>query len=374
MAHAIARGYVAPVDSAALACLPALSGVEAEPLWRAVVGRGLPLPLAIHTTPAGRIALIVLPLSVAEVYTERARLRQLIARSLEQAECMGARVVSLTGLIPSATALAGDVLPDRADGLPRLTTGHATTVSAVVLMLADGLERAQLDLSQEALAIVGMGSIGSATLELALQTLSAPARLLLCDIYQSRQRLESIAARIRARLGIPVELSLAEGASVPDEVYEARVLVGATNVPNVLDVRRLRPGTVLIDDSAPHCFDVEQARLRGEREGDLLICEGGVVRCPQPLTHRLFLPTSARSASPKLTGGALGKQAFSPTQIMGCVRSAALSAGPQALPCTVGPVALTDALSHYRALRSLGFRAPPPQVDGWAPRGTAAPR
>jgi len=159
------------------------------------------------------------------------------------------------------------------------------------------------------------------------------------------------------------EVALRISHAVSERVYEARVVVGATNVPNVLDVNRLKPGSVLIDDSAPHCFDVAQAALRLQQQGDLVVSEGGLVRSPTVLSHRVFLPKRARQGAELLITRTLRQQAFAEDQIMGCVLSSALSAGSLALPCSVGPVIAGDALAHYHALRALHFAAPVPQCD-----------
>jgi hypothetical protein len=362
LCHAVTRGYLPPVDGAAIACLPDLPDAVRLALEQTVFRSGKPVALARHETPVGSIALIVLPLRAREVYSERARLRTLCGQALEEAARVGAGVVSLTGMIPSATRLGLDV--ERSDPrLPEITTGHATTVSAVVMMLADGLQHAGVDLSRETLACVGVGSIGAAALQLALRVLPKPERILLCDVFQAKPRLDALAESISRQHDVEVEVAIGDADSVSDRVYTARVVVGATNVPNVLDPRRLRSNSILIDDSAPHCFDVALARERWQSSGDLSISEGGLVRSPERLRHRLFLPASIRDRTASLLTSTLRQQAFAPDQIMGCVLSSALSARADALPRTLGPVDPADALTHYHALRALRFTAPPPQCD-----------
>lgn len=360
--HAVTRGFLPPVDGAAIACLPELPDAVRAALEHTVFRSGKPVALACHETPVGSIALIVLPLRARDVYSDRGRLRTLCNLALEEAARVGAAVVSLTGLIPSATRLGLDLLHTDSR-LPEITTGHATTVSAVVMMLSDGLDSAGVDLSRETLACVGVGSIGAAALQLALRVLPEPRRILLSDVFQAKARLEALAESISSNFDVEVELAIGNADSVSDEVYSARVIVGATNVPNVLDARRLRPSSILIDDSAPHCFDVAVARARWESAGDLLISEGGLVRSPERLSHRLFLPASIRDRTASLLTGTLRQQAFAPDQIMGCVLSSALSARAEPLPRTLGVVDPADALEHYEALRALRFTAPPPQCD-----------
>lgn len=361
MSHAVARGYVPAVDAAALTCLPVLPDSSLAVLKRPVFADDRAVALARHETSVGSIATIVLPIAANAVYAEKERLGRLVRSGFEEADRVGARVVSLTGLIPSATNLGRDL--DLGDRLPSMTTGHATTVSAVVMMLADAIAAAGLDLGAETLAFVGVGSIGAATVRLALTVLPKPRRVLLCDVYHSQPRVEQLAREVNEAFDLPVDVAIGSPSAVSELVYGARIVVGATNVPNVLDVTRLLPGSVLIDDSAPHCFDVAVAAARVESRGDLVVSEGGLVRSPTRLDHRVFLPKRARHGAELLITSTLRQQAFAADQVMGCVLSAALSAGTPALPVTVGAVSPHDALTHYQALRALGFSAPPPQCD-----------
>jgi len=68
------------------------------------------------------------------------------------------------------------------------------------------------------------------------------------------------------------------GPSIPDELYECTFIVGATNVPNVYDVFKAKPGTILVDDSFPHCFDSHKAFQRFNERSDVLFSEGGPIR------------------------------------------------------------------------------------------------
>ena len=228
------------------------------------------------------------------------------------------------------------------------------------MTLRAALAHARVSLERETLACVGVGSIGSASLDLALRVLPAPARLVLCDLFSSRTQLERVAQTLAARHDIEIELAFSAPGEVSNAVYDARVVLGATNVPDVLDVARLRPGTVLVDDSAPHCFSVAQARARIAESGDLFVSEGGLVRSPAPLQHRLFLPQVAGTQLDVLISSVLKQQAFASQQLMGCVLSSALSA-TRGCSRTLGPVEAENAFEHYEALVRLGFGAPDAQ-------------
>src|SRR5439155_610296 len=78
-----------------------------------------------------------------------------------------------------------------------------------------------------------------------------------------------------------------------DAAYSATLLVGATNVPDVVDVARLAPGTLVVDDSFPPCLSVPAAAARLRTRGDLLFTAGGFVRAPGRITRAIALPPPA---------------------------------------------------------------------------------
>jgi hypothetical protein len=138
-------------------------------------------------------------------------------------------------------------------------------------------------------------------------------------------------------------------------LYDATLIIGATNAPEVLDVGQLRPGTLIVDDSAPHCFTLPLAIERAQRQRDILYTEGGVLRAPEPLRQVRYVPrlledtldqTLLRSFEPS-----------DPHEITGCILSSILSARIEHLTPTIGLVDAKRALDDYRALEDLGFEA-----------------
>ena len=132
-----ATGEGAPVDAAAVGSLPSELLVRTG-LSRDEVIHGwydnLPTLTAILETSWGRIAVIRLPRFSTELYNDKADIVGVIVEALEIAGRLGARTVSLTGLIPSATdygRAVAEAISGRHD-LPLISTGHATTVATVV--------------------------------------------------------------------------------------------------------------------------------------------------------------------------------------------------------------------------------------------------
>src|SRR5439155_18327306 len=211
--------------------------------------------------------------------------------AVQVASCIGAQVVSLTGLLPSATDYGAALVRYLGDRIePRISNGHGTTIAAVGLSIEAALAAAGRPMCRERVGVLGLGSIGRGTLELVLRCMSAPAALILCDVHRQRESLDAIAGRVRM-LGFqgPVHVVTSAG-PVPDDFYGATLIVGATNAATVLDVNRVRPGTVIVDDSAPHCFDPAVARRRMESAADLVVAEGGMIRTLDTIRQRQYVP------------------------------------------------------------------------------------
>jgi len=126
----------------------------------------------------------------------------------------------------------------------------------------------------------------------------------------------------------------------------------------VLDIARLRPGTLIVDDSGPHCFATEPAIRRLEGQGDILFTEGGVLKSPQPISELRYVPRATQAANlsrlemllPTGTG-------HDPNHITGCVFSGLLSARFESLKSTIGLVDVETCSQHYDQLNALGFQA-----------------
>ena len=350
-------GNLKPVGAAALCYLSqsylARCGLQADDVadnWC----HNLPAYIDRIETVLGSIALILLPVREAELYSNTPMLVRTVVEALEMAKQVGARSASLMGLLPSASDFGRAIAQATAErSLPSITTGHATTAAAVVLNLAGALSKAGRDLSGEHVAFLGMGSVGMSTLRLMLRSLPRPASLLLCDVYAKREQLERVRDEVVSLWGEADRVTIVEsGREVPDPIYECSVIVGATNVPDIVDIERVKPGTVLVDDSAPHCFRPSAAIRRFERDADILFTEGGMMKSPQAVSHLVYVPRSAHAV---VANAFLSK--LSPYHIPGCILSSLLSFNFEGLKPTIGAVDTDNSVRHYDALVKLGFAA-----------------
>jgi amino acid adenylation domain-containing protein len=358
----IAAGKIAPVDTVALSYLSeelvqrmGLSVDTALSDWF----DDLPCVFGIYETHLGRIAVIGLPRLRSQIYDDQSSLVAMILEALEISQRIGARAASLTGLIPSATNY-GHAIADALSGKnahhPLVSTGHATTVSTVVLTIDRILREGGKSLAEETVAFLGLGSIGYTTLRLMLHSLPHPKSIILCDLYSKSAHLKKVRDAIIDEFKFAGPVSVVESNNVvPKEIYEAGVIVGATNVPNILDIEQLGPGTLIVDDSAPHCFNPERAIQRFEAHGDVLFTAGGVLRLPQPLQRTIYLPQRVQEQMRPAALEAMAKH--DPFNIGGCVLSGLLTACFESLKPTLGIVDDGACKSHYQLLRQLGFQA-----------------
>lgn len=367
----LSAGEIAPIKAAALGYVPISllrqSGLSHNKFLQTFFENGnQPLLTGIIDTQWGRIGILALPRLSSELYADQQDGVHIIVDALKIAQNIGAQVVSLTGIIPSATDYGCAIT--RAIGhqedLPRITTGHATTTAAVVLAMNAVLDQSGRELSQERVGFIGLGSIGISSLSLMLESLPHPQEILLCDVYSKRDHLEKVHESIVNKLGFQGKTNIVVSQTeLPSEMYDATFIVGATNVPDILDIHRLQPGTLLVDDSGPHCFSAREAIRRFEEQQDLLFTEGGVLKSPFSISELRYLPHGIENfASPDQIHAFLQHR---PDHITGCILSSLLSARFDHLKPTVGAVTVQESLQHYDLLTQAGFKAAPLHCDDY---------
>ncbi|WP_320779935.1 non-ribosomal peptide synthetase/type I polyketide synthase [Streptomyces sp. CRN 30] len=355
-------GYLpAPGHLARLAGLPEAAAQRNE-LRGMLFPDGAPRLLETVRTPLGRSGLVGVPLFADEL-DRNADLVAHTARAVSLASSLGARSVSLAGMIPSLTGYGFDVLRS-AHGPAALTTGHAATVVSVVRTVHAALDatgRTGGDLADLDVAFVGLGSIGASSLELLLtRSVRPPRRLLLCDAPGSGPRLRQLARELRER-GRVREVEVAESRpALPDAVYGADLLVTAVSgAATLLDVDRLTPGTVVVDDSFPHCFDTGRALTRMRELRDVLVLGGG-------LLHLGDVGRETAEGLPSPAAAAYLAQPWLDGTLASCRVESLLHAADPELPLVHGLVDGTAALAYWEAMERAGVTAAPLHLQGRA--------
>ncbi|WP_063806777.1 hybrid non-ribosomal peptide synthetase/type I polyketide synthase [Streptomyces regalis] len=354
-------GYLpAPDHLAALAGLPHDSpGLGREEIRALLFPDGRARLLEETRTPLGNSGFVALPLFADEL-APAADLGARTARAVEHAASLGARCVSLAGMIPSLTGYGYDVLRETKTSAA-ITTGHASTTVAVAKTVHSALAATGRRLDDLSLAVVGCGSIGTSSLRLLLATAPRPpARLLLCDLPGSTARLERLAADLSSeRPAMPVQI-VESGRTLPAAVYDADVIVTAVSgATALLDVDRLRPGTIVVDDSFPHCFDTARALDRMRRDQDVLVVGGGLLALDSTQTQLSEDLPSAASAGFAMRPGIPGTLASCRLESLLHAHRRDSGRDPSDLPLIHGLVDLPRALAHWDAAEAAGVRPAP---------------
>ncbi|MFD4233444.1 amino acid adenylation domain-containing protein [Streptomyces sp. NPDC058542] len=354
-------GYLpSPADLARLSGLPE-AALPREQLRTLLFPGGLPRLLETLKTPLGRSGFVCVPLFADELAPGDDLLGH-TTRGVELASSLGARAVSLAGMIPSLTGYGFDVL--RAVGTtgavttaatgPAVTTGHAATVVSVVRTVHAALDATGQRLGSLTVAFVGLGSIGSSSLELLLtRAQRPPTRLLLCDVPGSGPRLKELAESLLERRLVEIVEVVESDHGLPDAVYDARLIVAAVSGGGaLLDIGRLAPGTTVVDDSFPHCFDTSRAFGRMERAKDVLVVGGGLLSAgPAERQVAEGLPAAA-------VAGYLA-QPMVPDTMASCRLESLLHASGAEVPLVHGPVDAATGLAYWEAAEAAGIHAAP---------------
>jgi hypothetical protein len=252
--------------------------------------------------------------------------------------------------------------------LPQVTSGHDTTAASVLLVVETILRQGGRRMEDEVLCCLGVGSVGRASLQLMLKHLPHPRGLLLCDPYAQVGSVEHVAEDVRSRLGYRGEIRVIGGTStLPDEFYDATLISADTNAPDIVDVERLRPGAMLIDDSIPPCYDRDAALARAEDRADVLFAQGDVVRADKPMGKLIHWPPMMVQmfGEQGITDFVnITPDASSPVDITSSVLSSLLAGRVEGIVPMVGPADASRCEKHIEALRDLGFEGGPAQCDG----------
>ena len=141
-------------------------------------------------------------------------------------------------------------------------------------------------------------------------------------------------------------------------VYAADTIIAALSASEVLDVERLRPGTIVVDDSYPPAFTLSRAIRRIEDRADILFSNAGMLRLPRPVRETLVLPNGAEAALEAAGVAAFRDEvARDARELTACVLSSALTASRRDSDRRSGWRKLDDLVSHYRGLQDAGVSA-----------------
>ena len=298
------------------------------------------------------VGMLFLPRLVQDLMDPQRRreCRRLVAQdSISLARENGAKVLCLGGLTASLMKY-GRLLDGVADDIA-ITTGHTVTSISCVRTMAAAIDRFGLEPEGEQLAVLGMGSVGSAFLELVLTQPWCPRSIVLSDLPEQRQSVQALIDRLVPDLPAGVKLSFVpssrDGLAADHPVYNSRYVFSATSAADVIDVDQVMSGTLLVDDSQPHCWSRERAFQRVQRAGDIIPCEAGLIDC-ESLSYRSFFPFDW-----------LEDQHHGTTHAWCCLTEGLLLGKYPELPPTIGEPTLASMLAFDEAFVDAGLKPAP---------------
>eukprot|EP00003_Mantamonas_plastica_P015640 TRINITY_DN2640_c0_g1_i2.p1 TRINITY_DN2640_c0_g1~~TRINITY_DN2640_c0_g1_i2.p1 ORF type:complete len:468 (+),score=152.50 TRINITY_DN2640_c0_g1_i2:1266-2669(+) len=364
-----------PVDSAAFLHVPSIllakENVSKDEILSDCLDNTAEV-VSIFEMDHGRIAFIVVPWLDSELFTGRAGYVKSVVRSMHLAKSLGARCISLAGMNSSAThygELPLQLLEEQqvdASSLPMLSTGHAVSTSCAVMMVEKLARCANRDLTKEDVVYVGLGSVGSTTLLLMLTVLPHPKTLILVDVQAKKQHLDDLKIQLVQEYGFKgdITIELVTGPVVPEGTYAGTLFVGATSQPDVVEVDKLPAGALIVDDSHPHCFNMDQALERMESVGDIFFTEAGKLLADSQMHDYQIVPDLDATGNKRHIMQFTYMQeyiktvAMNPNERWGCIFSSLLSAKfPDDFPPTTGIVDVHTAEHVYRNLEKHGLVA-----------------
>jgi hypothetical protein len=363
------------IDAASLIAFPAerpALGMHSREISTATdlcreVLRGEPLLSHVWKSAYGTVGTILIPVVDMTLFQDRRKTVEAALKGVRLAIEAGARCVSFTGMIPAATDFGRDIaesytrdsVGDARVPSPSLTTGHAAVVAAFAFNVETILETAGRTYREESVAFVGIGSIGSGILRL-LNDLAPPRKSHIVDVHEKKDRL----LRLKEELGGEIEIVLIDkNEGLPSWIYDrCSLILSATSTPLVVDVGKMRPGTLMVDDSFPFGFDAERAASRIVSASDIMITLAGGLRGLQKFDLVYTAPAADRSADFRLLLDRTARIINPwPECMTGCVYSSLLT-NHYDLPQTLGPVTYDDASAFHRRLREEGFCGTPPHI------------
>jgi predicted amino acid dehydrogenase len=278
--------------------------------------------------------------------------RQLMGQGLEAVAATGARIVCLGGLLGSLSGYGKRLGSFAETQNLTITTGHSMTSVTVLETYRRAVAELHLDGAASRMVILGAGSVGGAFGRLLVREQELPAELVIVDKPERAGHAEQLAAELSAAgAHTRVDLTDAYGQLLSTSVcYDAEFLISAVSTPDVIDIDRVAPGTVLIDDSQPNCWSRERAWQRVVKAADIAPCEAGLVDASS-IGYWGYFPFPFASFGSD--GG---------TSVAWCCLAEGLAmAHDETLSPTIGEPTV-DGLTHYlSAFRRLGLGVAPLQ-------------
>lgn len=311
-----------------------------------------PIVGEVVSTPSMNIGVMFVPFFASDVIDAKKRnwCRSVLENeAIAKAAEIGAEVVSLGGLTGSLSIYGRRlVAPAQQHGIS-VTTGHAATSVSVLRTYQRALADFNRRSATQKVVVLGVGSIGRTFTEILQYVGERPAELVLVDKPHVAGKLAKLAAKYEQEFGTSCRYSVSNpDGTLPEDsdCYSCDVLVSAVSMPNVVDVARVRPGTILVDDSQPYCWQREAAWRRCATRNDIAPCEAGLVDCTS-IGFKSQFPFDFAECDE-----------FGSSVAWSCLSEAILLAMDPSLKPTIGEPTIDAVIPYLQAFDRYGFGTP----------------
>ncbi len=203
--------------------------------------------------------IVICPLSAKQMHLDPKLAKRRILKTVQFAEKLGCKIIGLGALTASMTD-GGTYLSDKVK--TGITSGHAYTTSIILNMLDEVAKMLERDLRTLTVAVLGAaGYMGNPVSRLISQ--KKPGKLLLIDRQRKKQALEKLAKEIsEPRKEVVEPRKVVVSVNISD-LKEADIIVVVTNsLEVIIQPRHLKPGAVILDDTAPRNTSMELVMQR----------------------------------------------------------------------------------------------------------------
>eukprot|EP01084_Bolivina_argentea_P095392 171511_1 len=308
---------------------------------------------------------IYLPFNYSETFKNKEMQKQLVREIIKQIQYgyeLGIKHFTFLATTPSLTNYGRDVIEELKvvnNALLNsivITTSHATTLACMTVNTQFVLKHTNRNIRNEIIGVLGCGSIGYGSILTLISTLNKteyPNKILLCDTKKKLNRviqLKNDLQNIFKYNGNNIDIIISKKETTNDLFYESTLILGATNRANVLNPDKLRRGCIIVDDSAPHCFDEVKAWKRFKNQKDIFFVEGGFVQIPEDWTIDIFSSINNPKVVEYLTQ-LPGNKVFS-CRLGGML----LHRFPNEVKPILGPVKYIDGIQRLKLFRKIGIK------------------
>ena len=244
-----------------------------------------PQVMAQLETNLGRSGLIIMPYTLKELkIMDQAQKEDQVAKAILLALEYDVEKIALGGQLASQLNYCQTfVNSDLNIHKDKITTGHALTCLAVATTYETLLHKGLItNIQNQTLAVLGVGSIGQASLILMLEKVLPHnlKKVILCDLPSKQLKLERFAQWLKDKYDLKTLIVYYQTDSYKN-IYKADLFLGASNTPHILDIKKLQSGSIVVDDSFPPIISVRDSIQRMKKDQDVLIVGGGQLTLPQ---------------------------------------------------------------------------------------------